>query len=136
MIGDPLPDSKTLTRFAEPPWTELSDRWRELDEKLPRDHLAREIRDAMPHLDLTPLYCTYHGLGKAPYRPDLMLAMVLFELRRGQPKPSQWHQDTHENYAVWWVGVGLLAPRRCWVEVRGSHGLCPRTLQWHSCQSA
>jgi len=114
MIGDPLPDAKTLTRFAEPPWTEHSDRWRELDEKLPRDHLAREIRDAMPHLDLTPLYCTYHGLGKAPYRPDLMLAMVLFELRRGQPKPSQWHQDTHENYALWWLGFGICPSRRCW----------------------
>jgi len=131
MIGDPLPDAKTLTRFAEPPWTEHSDRWRELDEKLPRDHLAREIRDAMPHLDLTPLYCTYHGLGKAPYRPDLMLAMVLFELRRGQPKPSQWHQDTHENYALWWLGFGICPSRSCWYEFRDRTGVCLDTFNAH-----
>ncbi len=58
MIVDPTPDAKTFARFAEPPWNEHAERWRELDEKLPCDHLAREIRDAMPHLDLAPLYRT------------------------------------------------------------------------------
>jgi len=54
------------------------------------DHLAREIRQAMTHLDLTEFYDSYTGRGKAPHRPDLMLAIVLFELRRGQRQPSQW----------------------------------------------
>lgn len=45
-------------------------------------------------LDLAPLYTTYRGRGKAPHRPDLMLAIVLFELRRGKRQPSPWHQDT------------------------------------------
>ena len=94
MIVDPSADAKTSARFAEPPWNEHSEPLRQLDAQLPPDHLAREIRDAMIPLDLAPLYTTYRGRGKAPHRPDLMLAIVLFELRRGKRQPSPWHQDT------------------------------------------
>jgi len=48
-----------------------------------------------PGLDLTALYASYAGRGKVPHRPDLMLSIVLFELRRGQRKPSQWFHDTY-----------------------------------------
>ncbi len=128
MIVDPTPDAKTFARFAEPPWNEHAERWRELDEKLPCDHLAREIRDAMPHLDLAPLYRTYSGVGKAPHRPDLMLAIMLFALRRGKPKPSQWYQDTHENYPLWWLGFGIRPARSCWYEFRDRTGSCIDTI--------
>ena len=91
MISDLSPDAKTSTRFAPPPWHAYSEPWRHLDEKLPHDHLARESRDAVTHLDLAPLYCTSSSRGKAPHRPDLILAMVLFALRRGKRKPIQWY---------------------------------------------
>jgi len=90
MIIDPSPDAKILARFAQAPWNEHTALWRQLNEQLPHDHLARQIREAMVHLDLAPLYQTYSGRGKAPHRPDLMLAIVLFELQRGQRHPSQW----------------------------------------------
>ncbi len=128
MLVDPTPDAKTSARFAEPPWNEHSERWLELDEKLPCDHLAREIRDAMTHLDLAPISRTYRGLGKAPHRPDLMLGIVLFELRRGQLKPSQWYRDTHENYALWWLGFGIQPSRSCWYAFRNRTGSCLDTL--------
>ena len=128
MIGDPSLHAKVLARFAEPPWTQHSKPWCELDEKLPCDHLAREIRDAMSHLDLRPLYDTYRGLGKAPHRPDLMLAIVLFELRRGHRKPSQWYQDTQENVALWWLGFGICPSRSCWYEFRDRTRTCLDTL--------
>jgi hypothetical protein len=128
MIGDPTSDAKTFARFAEPPWNEHSEPWHELDEKLPCDHLAREIRDAMTALDLTPLYQTYGGVGKAPHRPDLMLAVVLFELRRGQLKPSQWYRDTHENYPLWWLGFGIRPSRSCWYEFRDRTSSCLDTF--------
>ncbi len=128
MIGDLSPDAKTSARFADPPWNEHSERWRELDEQLPPDHLAREIRGAMSHLDLAPLYLTYHGRGKAPHRPDLMLAIVFFELRRGQRKPSQWYRDTHENSALWWLGFGIRPSRSSWYEFRDRTGACLDTL--------
>lgn len=128
MISDPSPDAKTSTRFAQPPWHERSEPWRQLDEKLPHDHLAREIRDAMTHLDLAPLYATYSGRGKSPHRPDLMLGIVLFELRRGKHRPSQWHQDTHETYPLWWLGFGIHPSRSCWDEFRDRAGAYVDTL--------
>ncbi len=128
MISDLSPDAKTSARFALPPWDAHSEPWRQLDEKLPHHHLAREIRDAVPQLDLAPLYSTYSGRGKAPHRPDLMLAMMLFELRRGRPQPSQWYQDTLETYPLWWLGFGIHPSRSCWYEFRDRAGVYVDTL--------
>lgn len=118
MVGKPSPNAKLVVRFAEPPWNEQSTPWRQIDAQLPQEHLAREIRQAMTHLDLTELYDSYAGRGKTPHRPDLMLAIVLFELRRGQRQPSQWFQDTQENCALWWLGYGVQPSRSCWYEFR------------------
>jgi hypothetical protein len=118
MVGSPSPEARPVIRFAEPPWNEQSAPWRQIDAQLRPDHLAREIRQAMPRLDLTPLYHSYAGRGKTPHRPDLLLAIVLFELRRGQRKPSQWFQDTQENCALWWLGFGIRPARSCWYEFR------------------
>jgi hypothetical protein len=113
MISEPSPHAKIPARFAQAPWHEHTEFWRRLDEQLPHDHLARQIRDAMVHLDLTPLYPTYSSRGKAPHRPDLMLAIVLFELRRGQRQPSPWYRDTLESYPLWWLGFGIRSSRSC-----------------------
>jgi transposase len=122
MVSKASPNAKPVVRFAEPPWNKQSTPWRQIDAYLPHDPLAREIRQAMTHLDLTELYDSYAGRGKAPHRPDLMLAIVLFELRRGQRHPSQWCQDTHENCALWWLGYGLHPSRSCWYEFRDRTG--------------
>ena len=129
MIIDPSPDAKILARFAQAPWNEHTALWRQLNEQLPHDHLARQIREAMVHLDLAPLYQTYSGRGKAPHRPDLMLAIVLFELLRGQRHPSQWYRDTHESYPLWWLGFGIRPSRSCWYEFRDRAGAYVDTLQ-------
>jgi hypothetical protein len=128
MISVPSHDAKIPARFAQAPWTEHTAFWRQLDEQLSHDHLARQIRDAMAHLDLAPLYQTYSGRGKAPHRPDLMLAIVLFELRRGQRHPSQWYRDTHENYPLWWLGFGIRPARSCWYAFRDRAGADVDTL--------
>ena len=116
MVGDQCHAAKPGVHFAEPPWNEQSAPWRQVDAQLPHDHLAREIRQAMKRLDVTLLYQSYGGRGKTPHRPDLMLAIVLFETRRGQRKPSQWFQDTQENCALWWLGFGIRPARSCWYE--------------------
>jgi transposase len=128
MISDLSPPAKIPARFAQAPWTEDTAFWRQLDAQLPHDHLAREIRDAMVHLDLQPLYQTYSSRGKAPHRPDLMLAIVLFELRRGQRHPSQWYRDTHESYPLWWLGFGIRPGRSCWYAFRDRAGAYVDTL--------
>src|SRR5215204_3851354 len=131
MEGKSSPDAKLVARFAEPPWNEQSAPWRQIDAQLSQDHLAREIRQAMIHLDLTSLYASYAGRGKVPPRPDLMLAIVLFELRRGQRQPSQWCQDTHENCALWWLGYGIRPSRSCWYEFRDRTGPSLDQLNMH-----
>jgi hypothetical protein len=57
-----------------------------------------------------------------------MLAIVLFELRRGQRHPSQWYRDTHESYPLWWLGFGLRPARSCWYEFRDRAGTSVDTL--------
>ena len=84
MVSELFDDAKPSLRVAPTPWTEDSEAWLQLDAQLPSDHLVRKLRSAMTHLDVTPLYATYAGRGKTPYRPELMLAIVLFELRRGR----------------------------------------------------
>jgi hypothetical protein len=66
--------------------------------------------------------------GKAPHRPDLMLAIVLFELRRGQRQPSQWYRDTLETYPLWWLSFGIRPSRSCWYEFRDRAGADVDTL--------
>ena len=128
MIVVPPHDAKRSARFAAPPWNEDSEPWLELDAQLPSDHLARESRGAITYLDLTPLYLTYGGRGKTAHPPDLMLAIVLFERRRGQRKPSQWYRDTQENVALWWLGFGIRPSRSWWYEFRDRAGTCLDTL--------
>lgn len=136
MGRNPLHETRPGTRFAEPPWNEQSAPWRQIDAQLPPAHLAREIRQAMPRLDLTALYDSYAGRGKTPHRPDLMLAMVLFELQRGQRKPSQWFQDTHENCALWWLGFGIRPSRSCWYEFRERTAAFVDAMNAHVLQQA
>ncbi len=66
-----------------------------------------------------------------PHRPDLRLAITLCELRLGQRQPSQWWQDTHENGALWWLGVGIRPSRRCWYEFRERLGPLLDSLNAH-----
>ena len=122
MVGDQCHAAKTVAHFAEPPWNVQSAPWRQIDAQLPHEHLAREMRQTMTHLDLPPLYASYAGRGKAPHRPDLRLAIVLFELRRGQRQPSPWFQDTPETCALWWLGFGIRPARSCWYEFRDRTG--------------
>jgi hypothetical protein len=136
MVDQPSPNVNPVMRFAAPPWNEQAAPWRQIDAQLPHDHLAREIRQAMTHLDLALLYASYAGRGKAPHRPDLMLAIVLFELRRGQRQPSQWCQDTHENCALWWLGYGIRPSRSCWYEFRDRTGPYVDHLNQHVLQQA
>jgi hypothetical protein len=122
MIIVPPHDAKRSARFAAPPWNEDAEPWLELDAQLPSDHLAREIRGVITYLDLTSLYLTYGGRGKTTHPPDLMLAIVLFERRRGQRKPGQCYRDTQENVALWWLGFGIRPSRSCWYEFRVAPG--------------
>jgi hypothetical protein len=73
--------------FADPPWNERSAEWQMRDQQVPANHPARAVVEAMKQLDLMPLFALYGGAGTPPIRPDLMLAIVLIEMRSGRPQP-------------------------------------------------
>src|SRR5689334_163274 len=96
-----------LEVFAEPPWTTDSPDWRAIDQRLPADHLARRIVQAVEMLDLSPLLASYLGVGKRALRPDLLLRLVLYEMQSNRPSPAQWARDVRENEAVRWLLLGM-----------------------------
>jgi hypothetical protein len=102
--------------FAASPWNEFSEEWLRLDAEVPAGHLAREVAEAMKHLDLSPLFALYLGVGSLPIRPDLMLKVVLIEMRLGRSRPSQWFRDTRESLVLQWAGFGIRPSRTCWYE--------------------
>lgn len=106
----------TGVRFADPPWNELSMEWYKLDAQVPADHLARAVLEAMKCLDLTPLFALYSGAGSLPIRPDLMLRVVLIEMRLGRPQPCDWFRDARENTVLQWAAFGIRPSRTCWYD--------------------
>lgn len=108
------PRKRAQVHFAEPPWDEQSEEWQLRDQQISADHPAREVVEAMKELDLRPLFDLYLGVGKPPIRPDLMLAIVLIEIRLGRPRPSQWFRDTKENIVLQWAGFGIRPSRSSW----------------------
>jgi transposase len=96
-----------LERFAKTPWTEESEEWLALDQRLPADHLARRVRAAVALLDLQPLFDSYRGLGKRALRPDLLLKLVLYEMQNNRPSPAQWARDVRESEPVRWLLLGM-----------------------------
>jgi transposase len=85
-----------------------------LDEELAEDHVARQVVAAMELLDLTPLYDSYSASGSEPTRPDLMLRIVLLEMRLGHNSPSEWCRNTKENDPLKWAGMGIRPSRSAW----------------------
>jgi hypothetical protein len=110
------PSKRGKIKFAEPPWNEWSNEWQIRDQQVSADHPAREMVEALQQLDLTPLYNCYLGVGLSPIRPDLMLALVLIEIRLGRSRPSQWYRDAKENIVLQWAGFGIQPSRTCWYD--------------------
>jgi transposase len=103
-------------QFADPPWNERSDEWQVRDQQVASWHPARAVVEAMKQLDLTALFALYRGAGVPPIRPDLMLAIVLIEIRLGRPRPSQWSRDARENIVLQWAGFGIQPSRTSWYD--------------------
>jgi transposase len=94
-------------RFAAPPWTNGSEPWLALDQRLPADHLARRIARAVERLNLDALFASYLGVGKKALPPDLLLKAVLYETHSKRPSPAQWAKDVRESEPLRWLLFGL-----------------------------
>ncbi|MCH8048375.1 MAG: IS1182 family transposase [Planctomycetes bacterium] len=103
-------------RWKKPPWDEDSPRWLEIEAALAADHLAREIREMVGQLRLDDLFATYAGVGRKAYRPDLMLRVVLYEMRLGHRSPAEWQRHACENSPVRWLAMGIRPSRSRWYD--------------------
>ena len=104
--------------FTTPLWTTESEEWQAIDDRLPADHLARRIVNAVDMLDLGPLWESYLGVGKKALPPDLLLKAVLYEMHSKRPSPAQWTKDARENEPVRWLLFGLEPSRAHWYDFR------------------
>ena len=130
IVCTPLPTRSRADRFAAPPWDRHSPDWLRLDQKLPPDHLARQVDRAVDQLDLTALYASYGGTGSLAWRPDLLLKVVLFEMQRGRRSPAQWCEDLHEHEPCQWLAWGLRPSRSRLYAFRDRLG--PLLDAWHN----
>lgn len=119
-----------LERFAPPPWTEESEEWQALDQRLPEDHLARRVAEAVEILDLGPLFASYLGVGKQALRPDLLLKAVIYEMHNNRPSPAQWARDVHESEPVRWLLLGMEPSRTRLYDFRDR--IAPFLLEWNA----
>jgi transposase len=107
----PRPVKAPRQRFAPPPWDTDSPQWQDIDRRLPDDHPARLIHEAVQRLDLSDLFDSYAGTGSRAHRPDLMLKIVLYELHTGEQSPARWarHLPLHDERK--WLGLGIQPSR-------------------------
>jgi transposase len=113
-LDNPLTD----VEFALPPWDEEDVHWKEIDQRLSENHLARRIDEGGDRLDLRPLFRVYEGRGSPPLRPDLMLKIVMYETAIGKPSPAEWFRDTRDSETVKWLGFGIQPSRSACYEFR------------------
>jgi transposase len=118
-IVPPAPAPNTpRARFASPPWHDQHPERRALELRLPHDHLARRIDDAVNRLDLRELHAAYAGTGSDPYPPDLLLRAILFETARGHHSPATWYRDARESEPLRWLLRGCTPSRSGWYAFR------------------
>jgi transposase len=131
LIVPPPPTAGTAparARFRPVPWHDDHPDRLDLDRGLPPDHLARVIDHAVDHLDLADLFARYGGTGSEPYRPDLLLKAVLFEVYRQRHRPAHWYRDAAECAPVRWLLRGYAPARSAWYAFRDRLG--PGLLGW------
>jgi len=105
------PDKAQTPRFATPPWDRSSPQWIDIDQRLPHDHLARLIDEAVAPLDLQPLLGSYAGKGSKAYHPALMLRIILYQLACGVRQPARWAHNCRFHDELKWLGFGIRPSR-------------------------
>lgn len=97
-------------------------RWLEIDEKLATDDVARIVERQVNQLDREPVDQLYHGVGRTPFDPVILLKMVLYQYLKGRQSPAAWYEEARLNEAMQWLGRGYLPGRRTWYEFRDRLG--------------
>jgi transposase/type II secretory pathway pseudopilin PulG len=117
VAGRRLPNS-ARPRFRSLPWHDTHPAKLDIERRLDPGHLARTFECALDRLDCGALYAAYGNTGSAAHSPARLLAVVLYEIRRGRHSPAQWHRDARECEPVRWLLRGSVVARSCWYAFR------------------
>ena len=93
-------------------------RWKEIDEKLAADDVARVVERQVNQLDREHVDQLYRGVGRTPFDPVILLKMVLYQYLKGRQSPATWYEEARLNEAMQWLGRGYQPARRTWYEFR------------------
>ncbi len=97
-------------------------RWKEIDEKLATDDVARVVDRQVNQLDREQVDQLYRGIGRMPFDPVILLKMVLYQYLKGRQSPAAWYEEARLNEAMQWLGQGYQPGRRTWYEFRDRLG--------------
>jgi transposase len=103
-------------------------RWKQVDDKLETDDLARIVQRQVEQLDHQTLYEVYRGAGQEAFDPVVMLRMVLYMKLKKIHSPAQWFEQAKLNEAVQWLGYGYQPARRTWYDFRDRMEKCIERL--------
>src|SRR5271154_5112791 len=118
IVADRRRPNSARPRFRTPPWHNTHPAKLDIEQRLEADHLARTCERAVDRLDVGTLYATYGNTGSAAHPPARLLAVLLYETRRGRHKPAQWYLDARECEPVRWLLGGSMVARSCWYAFR------------------
>ena len=66
---------------------------------LPEDHLARFVVDIFDQLDLLSLTTSYHGKGKRPYHPAMLVSLLFYGYATGTFSSRKLEKATYDSMA-------------------------------------
>lgn len=93
-------------------------KWKQIDEKLAPDDVARVVERQVNQLDRKQIDALYRGVGRSAYDPVPLLKMVLYQYLKGRQSPAVWYEEAKLNEAMQWLGRGYQPGRRTWYEFR------------------
>ena len=77
-----------------------------LDDRLPEDHLARFILEAIEQLDLSALILRYGGRGSAAYHPEVLLSLLVYGYATGTFSSRKIERATYDSIAFRYLAAG------------------------------
>lgn len=96
-----------MRTFKKPDYETTLNSTVSLGEVLPTNHLARFVVDIVAQLDLQPIYAGYGAMGRAPFAPEMMLALLFYGYATGVFSSRKIEKATYENVGFRYVAGGF-----------------------------
>jgi transposase len=118
-------DSPAAPRLRRPERCQIETRFESLDQRLPEDHLARNLWELVESMDLSPLYLSIKAVegnvGRDATDPKILMALWLFAFSQGQSSAREVARLCRYHRAYEWLCGGVSLNHRLLGEFRVAH---------------